>query len=117
MLRALWLASTWQPRKRQRRGGWRQRLEEGSGDEEEEVVSRTVLGHLQDWSDGVSSSVGVKRHMSNSVADGMSHHMVVRLSRIGGESGGEQHAHAGMMNILTQVGITDLISAVPDEGR
>lgn len=49
--------------------------------------------------------------MLNLTADGTSNPVAVRLSQLAGDAG-EQDAHGGM---LTQVGITKLISDVADE--
>ena len=115
MLRSLWLASTWQSRKRGR-GGWRQRQATEDVAEDQEMVSRIVMGHLQDWADGVSSSTAVKRHMEYAVADGVTHHMVERLAKIGSTDGSMQHCHSDLMSIMTQVGIPELITHVTEEG-
>ena len=74
------------------------------------------MGHLQDWADGVSSSKAVKRHMEYAVADGVTHHMVERLSKTGCTDGSMQHCHSDLMAIITQVVIPELITHVTEEG-
>ena len=64
------------------RGGWRQQATEDVA-KDQEVALRIVMGHLQDWAYGVSSSTAVKRHTEYAVADGVTHHMVERKSRSG----------------------------------
>ena len=74
------------------------------------------MGHLQDWAYGVSSSTAVKRHTEYAVADGVTHHMVERKSEIGSTDGSMQHCLSDLMEIMTQVGIPELITHVTEEG-
>ena len=60
------------PRKRLR-GGHRQRLAQGEGEEEAEVAppSKLACGHLLEWADGDSSAQRLLFHMKNAYDDGM----------------------------------------------
>ena len=64
----------------------------------------------------MSSSTAVKLHMEYAVADGVTHHMVERKSKIGSTDGSMQHCHSDVMAIMTQVGIPELITHVTEEG-
>ena len=93
-----------------RRGGWRMQRDNAQ-DEAREEVSQTVKGHLLDWGDGIESSVRLKRHCANAVADGLRHPALVSLSTLGGAN--EQHTHQAMMEFVLRLGIGDLITDLP----
>ena len=62
MLHPLWARES---RKRPR-GGWRQRLERGELEHDEDVhISKLTAGHLLDWADGVTSAAKVERVFDN----------------------------------------------------
>eukprot|EP00959_Pyramimonas_sp_CCMP1952_P322381 6746079-Pyramimonas_sp.AAC.1 len=111
MLRALWE----RPRKRQRRrGGWRQRMDASSSEEDrdEGTISILAAGHLLEWSDGESSAVRVVQHMLNARADGLCHPMVDRIAGVGTSL----HAHARLRTLFTNVGVGSLLTTMPPGG-
>ena len=55
-------------------------------------------------------------HGKYAEADGVTHHMVERKSKIGSTDGSMQHCHSDVMAIMTQVGIPELITHVTEEG-
>ena len=57
------------------------------------------------------SAVQLQQHLANAVSDGLHHPMVTRLSRLGGSP---QDCHAGLMNLLRECRILDMIEPVPD---
>lgn len=79
-----------------------------------EIVSKTVIGHLLEWSDGLQSSAALRRHMRNAVTDGLQQPSVKLLANIGGEASTEQHVHAGLMKILDDIGLTAVITTLAD---
>ena len=107
------------PRKRRRlRGGWRQRAavddDEASDDRLDSFLSRLAGGQLLDWCDGVTSASQVQAHMQNAVLDDRAmgrepHCMVQKLADIG-ES---QHAHAGLLSLLEDLGLAALLTVQP----
>ena len=108
MLRPLWEPP---PRKRAR-GGWRQvQAQAVEEDDEYHGVSRLAAGVLLDWCDGDLFASKLQTRMSDAVSDNFKHPMIVRLSEIG--SG--QNAHGGLMTLCERLGITDFITARPNE--
>ena len=89
-------------------GGWRQQQERLLP----ALVFRISLlaaGLLLEWCDGDSSSTRLRFHNANAMGDGMRHPMIVRL----GSVPGGQNAHRGIMEILENLGIADLLTQIP----
>ena len=104
-----------QPRRvRQRRGGWRQQAAAppDAVDPADDLVavSRLGTGLLRDWADGYMSATQVQQHAANAEADGLNDPLIKRLSKVG--TG--QNAHGGLMQLLHDVGVMDLLSEVRD---
>ena len=113
MLAPLWAnPEDARPRKRQRRGGWRQHLAEGS-DEEQPAwhMSKLAAGLLLEWCDGITSGTRVCLHASNAEADGVHHPMVSRLAKIGPRSS-PQNCNAGLVSLLGECGIPGLLTTL-----
>ena len=106
MLSALWAM----PKKRPRRGGWRQQMEAEELDEDpgDRGLSRLAAGHLLDWADGASSASKVQYHMANALADGLDHPMVRRLAGIGEG----RNASTGLFKLLGDLGVKSLLTEV-----
>ena len=98
------------PRKRLR-GGHRQRLAQGEGEEEAEVAppSKLACGHLLEWADGDSSAQRLLFHMKNAYDDGMRHPMITRLSKIPGG----KRAQEGMKALCHELGLGLLQTVLP----
>jgi len=103
-----------QPRKRRRQGGWRQQIRRGGEEAGDEPTgpSYLAMGQLVAWSDGLSSAAALQRQMSYAVRDGLRHPMVERFANVAPD----QHSHAGVMSVLAEAGIADLVTRVPVGG-
>ena len=112
MLAPLWSS---QPRKRRRKGGWRQQAARAAIAEEPEDSSISFLaaGHLLEWCDGVESATQVRNHMRNALRDGFNHPMVKRLADMGGSSNDSQHCHQGLIQLLEMCGIDKCLTSLP----
>ena len=123
MLSPLWEDETREPRgKRQRVGGWKQRLEvleaeqteaSGSGGREGRASrgtpSRLAVGHLLQYADGGQSAKRLQFHMHNAVLDDMRHPMVQRL----GALPAGKNASGGVRDLMRELGLTQLQTAIP----
>ena len=104
------------PRKR-RRGGWRQQLAEHEPDlpSVPSAKSQLATGHLLKWADGLCSATTLQAHMDDALKDGFSHPMIHRLGHIGPRAS-PQNCQKGLMQLLQNCGVVDLVSTVENVG-
>ena len=74
-------------------------------------LSMLAGGLLKSWGEGVLSASELQVHMANAVADGLEHPMVQRLADVGDG----RHAHEGLIALLTEIGVLELITPL-DQG-
>lgn len=84
MLSELWRGQSRPHKRRRRNGGWRQRFLLEEDPDDSAAISDVVRGCLQEWSDGVQSSVQFARRMSEALSDGLRHPAILALSQLGG---------------------------------
>ena len=96
---------------KRKRGGWRQRDADSTDEEVQDRPSFFALGLLQEWSDGIQSAAQLQTHMGRALRDGISDPLSQRL----GAMGQGQDAHRGLLGILGELGLMDLISEIPGD--
>ena len=75
-------------------------------------TSRLAIGHLMEWADGLTSAKRLRDHMFNATIDGNVDPLITRLSKVGIS----QNCQHGLMKLLDELGVSELITATRDTG-
>ena len=115
MLNHLWAPLRANRRRGGRRGGWRQRLEAESSEEEAEpprgAPSLLFSDLLVEWCDGRRSAAELQVRAARGLKDGFQHAMISQLAGVGSD----QHAHSGLLSLLGAGGLAGKITSYPGE--
>ena len=73
-------------------------------------VSKLARGHMLDFADGVISASKLVEHCHNAVSDGFTQPMVEKI----GTLAPGRHAAASVVNVLREIGLSDMQTEVAD---